>query len=52
MNGDQILIDVRDNKIKEGPLLKQSRHLKEWKERWMVLTKTYLYSFTGKGQYK
>lgn len=23
--------DIQHNKIKEGPLLKQSRHLKEWK---------------------
>jgi len=37
--------DVRHNKIKEGFLIKRSRILKEWKKRWMVLTKNYLYSF-------
>ena len=51
-NNDKIEADVRDNKVKEGSLIKRSRHLKEWKERWMVLTKTHLYSFSGKGQYK
>ena len=51
-NNDKIEADVRDNKVKEGTLIKRSRHLKEWKERWMVLTKTHLYSFSAKGQYK
>lgn len=51
-NNEKIENDVRDNKVKEGSLIKRSRHLKEWKERWMVLTKTHLYSFSGKGQYK
>ncbi len=31
MNNDKLEIDIRDNKVKEGMLLKQSRHLKEWK---------------------
>jgi hypothetical protein len=52
MNNDKIHKDIRDNKIKEGMLQKQSRHLKEWKDRWMVLTKTHLYSFVHKGEYK
>jgi hypothetical protein len=52
MNNEKVEVDVRLNKIKEGVLLKQSRHLKEWKERWIVLTKTHLYSFSEKGQYK
>lgn len=38
--------------VKEGFLVKRSRYLKEWKERWIVLTTTHLYSFTNKGVYK
>jgi hypothetical protein len=44
--------DIRNNKVKEGFLVKRSRVLKEWKERWMVLTKTHLYSFVQKQVYK
>ena len=51
-NNDLIETDIRDNKVKEGLLVKRSRHLKEWKERWMVLTKSHLYSFVQKGVYK
>ena len=40
-----IELDIRNNRIKEGFLIKRSRHLKEWKLRWMVLTRTHLYSF-------
>ena len=43
---------MRHNKVKEGYLVKRSRHLKEWKKRWMVLTKTHLYSFEHKCVYK
>lgn len=28
-------------------MLKRSRHLKEWKKRWMVLTSNYIASFTS-----
>lgn len=44
--------DIRNNKIKEGWLVKRSRILKEWKKRWMVLTRTHLYSFEQKGVYR
>ena len=44
--------DVRLNKVKEGFLIKRSRILKEWKKRWMVLTKNFLYSFESKGVYR
>jgi len=39
-------LDIKSNKVKEGYLVKRSRILKELKTRWMVLTKTHLYSFT------
>lgn len=44
--------DIKTNKVKEGFLIKRSRILKEWKKRWMVLTKTHLYSFEHKGVYR
>ena len=44
--------DIKHNKVKEGFLIKRSRILKEWKKRWMVLTKTHLYSFENKGVYR
>lgn len=31
MDNEKVEEDVRLNKVKEGLLLKQSRHLKEWK---------------------
>ena len=48
----QIEDDIKKNKIKQGWVTKQSRFLKEWKDRWIVLTRTYLYSFEQKGVYK
>lgn len=45
-------LDIRDNRIKEGFLIKRSRILKEWKLRWMVLTRTHLYSFESQGVYR
>lgn len=44
--------DIRVGKIKEGWLVKRSRILKEWKKRWMVLTRTHLYSFEQQGVYR
>lgn len=49
---DQAEADVRHHKIKEGFLIKRSRILKEWKKRWMVLTRTHLYSYETKGIYR
>ena len=48
----QVEDDIKKNKVKEGLLLKQSRHLKDWKDRWIVLTKTHVYTFAQKGVYK
>jgi hypothetical protein len=44
--------DIKMNKIKEGFLTKKSRVLKEWKQHWMVLTRTNLYSFEMQGVYR
>jgi hypothetical protein len=44
--------DIRNNKVKEGWLVKRSRVLKEWKKRWMVLTRTHLYSFEQRAVYR
>lgn len=32
-------------------MFKKSRYLKEWRERWIVLTKNYIYSFEHKQVY-
>ena len=34
-----------DEPIKQGWLFKQSRHLKQWRRRWVVLTKTLLATY-------
>mmetsp|Transcript_59026 Transcript_59026/g.127696 ORF Transcript_59026/g.127696 Transcript_59026/m.127696 type:complete len:121 (+) Transcript_59026:44-406(+) len=36
--------------IKQGWLVKQSKHLKEWRRRWFVLTPQYLCSFKYQGE--
>eukprot|EP00418_Pyrodinium_bahamense_P013953 CAMPEP_0179125572 /NCGR_PEP_ID=MMETSP0796-20121207/59397_1 /TAXON_ID=73915 /ORGANISM="Pyrodinium bahamense, Strain pbaha01" /LENGTH=119 /DNA_ID=CAMNT_0020824283 /DNA_START=66 /DNA_END=425 /DNA_ORIENTATION=- len=46
------IIVHRDDVIKEGFLSKQSKHLKEWRKRWFVLTPEYLCSFKGQGDYR
>jgi len=40
------------NKVKEGYLFKQSRHLKQWRKRWFVLDDNKLYSFKNKDEMK
>jgi len=37
--------------LKEGWLMKQSKFLKNWKRRWFVLTPTYICSFQQQGVY-
>eukprot|EP00931_Biecheleriopsis_adriatica_P043025 TRINITY_DN24581_c0_g1_i1.p1 TRINITY_DN24581_c0_g1~~TRINITY_DN24581_c0_g1_i1.p1 ORF type:complete len:119 (-),score=22.17 TRINITY_DN24581_c0_g1_i1:108-464(-) len=39
----------RDDIVKEGFLVKQSKHLKDWRRRWFVLTPQYLCSFKQQG---
>ena len=42
----------KDDIIMEGFLVKQSKHLKEWRQRWFVLTPQYLCSFKTEGDYR
>jgi len=42
----------RDDIIKEGWLVKESRHLKDWRRRWCVLTPQYLATFKNQGEYR
>lgn len=43
-----VLADIKNNKIREGVLYKRSKFLKEWRERWIVLTTNFMYTFTNK----
>ena len=38
-------------KLKEGFLKKESRIRKVWRERWVVLTTSYIYTFENQGIY-
>jgi len=41
---------IRDQDIvKQGYLLKQSKYLRQWKQRWIVLTNQYICSFESQG---
>ena len=51
LSGKKIDINQTD-KIKEGYLKKESRVRKVWRDRWVVLTKTHLYTFENQGVYK
>eukprot|EP00929_Paragymnodinium_shiwhaense_P122435 TRINITY_DN95167_c0_g1_i1.p1 TRINITY_DN95167_c0_g1~~TRINITY_DN95167_c0_g1_i1.p1 ORF type:complete len:122 (+),score=26.71 TRINITY_DN95167_c0_g1_i1:90-455(+) len=42
----------RDDILKEGWLVKQSRFLKDWRRRWVVLTPQYICSFKEQGDYR
>mmetsp|Transcript_52167 Transcript_52167/g.82837 ORF Transcript_52167/g.82837 Transcript_52167/m.82837 type:complete len:122 (-) Transcript_52167:180-545(-) len=42
----------RDDIVQEGPLVKESKILKTWRQRWFVLTPQYLCSFQQQGVYK
>ncbi len=39
-------------KLKEGFLKKESRIRKVWRDRWVVLTTTYIYTFENQGIYR
>mmetsp|Transcript_120207 Transcript_120207/g.347393 ORF Transcript_120207/g.347393 Transcript_120207/m.347393 type:complete len:123 (-) Transcript_120207:173-541(-) len=40
----------RDDIVKQGWLIKQSRFVKEWRKRWFVLTHQYICSFKAQGE--
>ena len=46
------IIVHRDDIVKEGWLVKQSVHLKDWRRRWCILTPQYLCTFKQQGQYR
>ncbi len=50
MSGE--IIVHSDDIIKEGWLVKQSMHLKDWRRRWCILTPQYLCTFKQQGQYR
>ena len=41
-----------EEKLKEGSLKKESRFRKVWRERWVVLTKAYIYTFKNPSIYQ
>ena len=45
MDSKAIEREVLNNLIKEGVMEKRSKFLKEWRERWVVLTVNYLFTF-------
>eukprot|EP00828_Plagiopyla_frontata_P035540 TRINITY_DN4691_c0_g1_i1.p2 TRINITY_DN4691_c0_g1~~TRINITY_DN4691_c0_g1_i1.p2 ORF type:complete len:116 (-),score=28.06 TRINITY_DN4691_c0_g1_i1:117-464(-) len=46
------MVDKLGDVLKEGFLSKQSKYLKEWRQRWFVLTSDALYSFKEEKSYK
>lgn len=46
------IIIHRDDIIKEGWIVKQSMHLKDWRRRWLILTPQYLCTFKAEGEYR
>ena len=43
--------DIKAGRVKEGFLMQRSRVAKEWRRRWVVLTKNGLYCFEQEGNY-
>ena len=41
----KIITIPNEEKLKEGTLKKESRYRKVWRERWVVLTTKYIYTF-------
>ena len=47
------IITINSNeKLKEGFLKKESRFRKVWRERWVVLTTSFIYTFEQQGIYR
>ena len=42
----------QSDKLKEGFLKKESRIRKVWRDRWVVLTTSYIYTFENQGIYR
>ena len=50
--GNKIITTNPSEKVKEGFLKKESRYRKVWKDRWVVLTTSYIYTFENQYSYK
>ena len=49
---DKIITINSNEKLKEGFLKKESRFRKVWRDRWVVLTTSYIYTFENQGIYR
>ena len=49
---NKIITINSSDKLKEGFLKKESRIRKVWRERWVVLTTSYIYTFENQGIYR
>ena len=48
---NKVVTNNSSEKLKEGFLKKESRIRKVWRERWVVLTTSYIYTFEKQGIY-
>ena len=49
---NKVIVINPGEKVKEGFLKKESRIRKVWRDRWVVLTTSYIYTFENQGIYK
>ena len=42
----EVIADIKNNKMREGNLFQRSKFLHEWKKRFVVLTSEYFYCFS------
>ena len=52
MFSNKIVTFNPSEKLKEGFLKKESRIRKVWRDRWVVLTTSYIYTFENQGIYR
>jgi hypothetical protein len=50
MSGEIVI--HRDDIVKQGWLSKESLYLKDWRKRWVVLTKDYICTFKTQGEFR
>ncbi len=50
--GDKTVTINSNEKLKEGFLKKESRYRKAWRDRWVVLTTSFIYTFENQGVYR